>query len=84
MNPNDEEEQEKLRRAAEDLRSATNTAASDALKKKLVKRLEVESFDIEVRIFTRKTISHSSLHGLRNSCDIVFLVKFNFEFPSRS
>jgi len=41
-NPNDEQEQEKLRRAAEDLRSATNTAASDALKKKLVKRLEVK------------------------------------------
>ena len=30
-----------LRSAAEELRSATNTAASNALKKKLIKRLEV-------------------------------------------
>lgn len=39
--PNDAKEQQKLRQAAEDLRSATNYAASNALKKKLVKRLEV-------------------------------------------
>ena len=40
-NPNDANEQEKLKRAAEDLRAATNAAASNALKKKLVLRLEV-------------------------------------------
>ena len=40
-NPNDAGEQQRLKQAAEDLRSATNVAASDALKKKLVKRLEV-------------------------------------------
>ena len=40
-NPHDANEQEKLKRAAEDLRAATNAAASNALKKKLVLRLEV-------------------------------------------
>lgn len=40
-NPNDANEQEKLKKAAEDLRAATNAAASNALKKKLVLRLEV-------------------------------------------
>ena len=40
-NPNAADQQQKLKQAAEDLRSATNAAASDALKKKLVKRLEV-------------------------------------------
>uniref|UniRef100_A0A7M5V5A6 Talin n=1 Tax=Clytia hemisphaerica TaxID=252671 RepID=A0A7M5V5A6_9CNID len=39
-NPNDKNEQEKLKRAAEDLRVATNAAASNALKKKLIRRLE--------------------------------------------
>ena len=39
-NPNDKNEQERLKRAAEDLRVATNAAASNALKKKLIKRLE--------------------------------------------
>lgn len=42
-NPNAADQQQKLKQAAEDLRSATNAAASDALKKKLVKRLEVSS-----------------------------------------
>ena len=42
-NPNAADEQQKLKQAAEDLRSATNAAASDALKKKLVKRLEVST-----------------------------------------
>lgn len=42
-NPNAADQQQKLKQAAEDLRSATNAAASDALKKKLVKRLEVST-----------------------------------------
>ncbi|XP_064472172.1 talin-2-like isoform X2 [Ornithodoros turicata] len=39
-NPHDSETQAALRKAAEDLRSATNVAASNALKRKLVLRLE--------------------------------------------
>ncbi|XP_076081524.1 talin-1-like isoform X6 [Mytilus galloprovincialis] len=39
-NPNDAMQQHRLRQAAEDLRSATNIAASNALKKKVIKRLE--------------------------------------------
>ena len=39
--PNDSQRQVMLRSAAEELRSATNTAASNALKKKLIQRLEV-------------------------------------------
>nr|XP_022305900.1 talin-1-like isoform X8 [Crassostrea virginica] len=38
--PNDSEQQRRLRGAAEELRAATNNAASDALKKKLMRRLE--------------------------------------------
>ena len=34
-----------------------------------------------VEFHSKEAISHSSLHGFRDSCDIVFLVKFNFEFP---
>lgn len=39
--PNDSDQQRRLRSAAEDLRAATNIAASNALKKKLIRRLEV-------------------------------------------
>nr|XP_027203263.1 talin-2-like [Dermatophagoides pteronyssinus] len=39
-NPNDSNSQAALRAAAEDLRNATNTAASNALKQKLMNRLE--------------------------------------------
>ncbi|XP_076336549.1 talin-1-like isoform X2 [Tachypleus tridentatus] len=39
-NPHDSESQAALRRAAEELRTATNAAASNALKKKLIHRLE--------------------------------------------
>lgn len=39
-NPNDKNEQEKLKRAAEDLHVVTNLATNNALKKKLVTRLE--------------------------------------------
>lgn len=39
-NPNDEKRQLELRQAAENVRIATNAAASNALKKKIIKRLE--------------------------------------------
>ncbi|XP_065934860.1 talin-1 [Magallana gigas] len=38
--PNDSEQQKRLRGATEDLRAATNIAASNALKRKLIRRLE--------------------------------------------
>ena len=38
--PNDADQQSKLRKAAEDLRSVTQVAAGDAIKKKVIKRLE--------------------------------------------
>lgn len=40
-NPDSEEQQQRLREAAEGLRMATNAAAQNAIKKKLVQRLEV-------------------------------------------
>lgn len=40
-NPNDSDQQQILRSAAEELRSATNAAASNQLKRKLINRLEV-------------------------------------------
>ena len=43
QSPNDSDRQTMLRSAAEELRSATNTAASNALKKKLMQRLEVNT-----------------------------------------
>lgn len=39
--PDSEEQQQRLREAAEGLRMATNAAAQNAIKKKLVQRLEV-------------------------------------------
>lgn len=39
--PDSEEQQQRLREAAEGLRMATNAAAQNAIKKKLVHRLEV-------------------------------------------
>ena len=41
-NPDSEEQQQKLREAAEGLRIATNAAAQNAIKKRLVNKLEVE------------------------------------------
>lgn len=41
-NPDSEEQQQRLREAAEGLRMATNAAAQNAIKKKLVQRLEVK------------------------------------------
>lgn len=40
-NPDSEEQQQKLREAAEGLRMATNAAAQNAIKKRLVSKLEV-------------------------------------------
>lgn len=39
--PHDETQQQRLKQAAEDLRTATNAAANNALKKKILQRLEV-------------------------------------------
>lgn len=39
--PENEDQQQKLREAAEGLRVATNAAAQNAIKKKLITRLEV-------------------------------------------
>lgn len=41
-NPDSEEQQQKLREAAEGLRMATNAAAQNAIKKRLVNKLEVQ------------------------------------------
>lgn len=43
--PDSEEKQQQLREAAEGLRMATNAAAQNAIKKKLVQRLEVSPRD---------------------------------------
>lgn len=40
-NPENEDQQQRLREAAEGLRVATNAAAQNAIKKKIVNRLEV-------------------------------------------
>lgn len=43
-NPDSEEQQQKLREAAEGLRMATNAAAQNAIKKRLVNKLEVSTY----------------------------------------
>lgn len=40
-NPENEDQQQRLREAAEGLRVATNAAAQNAIKKKIINRLEV-------------------------------------------
>ena len=62
-NPDSEEQQQRLREAAEGLRMATNAAAQNAIKKKLVQRLEV-------RLGNRQCLSDSwawSLNHCRHS-----------------
>lgn len=44
-NPENEDQQQRLREAAEGLRVATNAAAQNAIKKKIVNRLEVRTGD---------------------------------------
>lgn len=46
-NPDSEEQQQKLREAAEGLRMATNAAAQNAIKKRLVNKLEVKQKEAE-------------------------------------
>lgn len=41
-NPDSEEQQQRLREAAEGLRMATNAAAQNAIKKRLINKLEVK------------------------------------------
>jgi hypothetical protein len=43
--PDNEDQQQRLREAAEGLRVATNAAAQNAIKKKLINRLEVSHFE---------------------------------------
>lgn len=49
--PENEDQQQRLREAAEGLRVATNAAAQNAIKKKLINRLEVR--DTNAQIGTR-------------------------------
>ena len=64
--PNDSERQQMLRSAAEELRSATNTAASNALKKKLIKRLEVCNFNYQY-LHMGLNVSKNCLRGFVNN-----------------
>lgn len=50
--PENEDQQQRLREAAEGLRVATNAAAQNAIKKKLVNRLEVSCKSQHVRYST--------------------------------
>ena len=54
-NPDSEEQQQKLREAAEGLRIATNAAAQNAIKKRLVNKLEVE--EPTENAFTHRTVN---------------------------
>lgn len=47
-NPENEDQQQRLREAAEGLRVATNAAAQNAIKKKIVNRLEVGNHVVKV------------------------------------
>ena len=49
--PENEDQQQRLREAAEGLRVATNAAAQNAIKKKLVNRLEVSHKGQHVFVF---------------------------------
>lgn len=46
--PENEDQQQKLREAAEGLRVATNAAAQNAIKKKLITKLEVMTTEIVI------------------------------------
>lgn len=59
-NPDSEEQQQKLREAAEGLRMATNAAAQNAIKKRLVNKLEV------------RTEAHKSKLPRTQRCDDVY------------
>lgn len=61
-NPENEDQQQRLREAAEGLRVATNAAAQNAIKKKLVNRLEVSNGG------TRNTTESDSDKHLFHAC----------------
>lgn len=48
--PDNEDQQQRLREAAEGLRVATNAAAQNAIKKKLVNRLEVRDKSLHAAV----------------------------------
>lgn len=62
-NPDSEEQQQKLREAAEGLRMATNAAAQNAIKKRLVNKLEVNKIKTEAScLYTSRKSSSLILH----------------------
>lgn len=62
--PENEDQQQRLREAAEGLRVATNAAAQNAIKKKLVNRLEVSQRNRHVLMFQFGLFS--SVHIVEN------------------
>ena len=64
--PNNVEAKKALRRAAQDLRNATNAVANGALKKKLIKKLEVSAQGA-----TRTNRYQSSQQQLLTNCKMV-------------
>lgn len=74
--PENEDQQQRLREAAEGLRVATNAAAQNAIKKKLVNRLEVSHRSQRALIFL---LSFSFQQIYHISCpDVPFLLAFTF------
>ncbi|KAG1695569.1 Talin-1 [Nymphon striatum] len=59
-NPHDSKQQEILKRAAEDVRSATNVAAGNALRKKVVKRLESSAKHAAAMASQNVTAAHNA------------------------
>lgn len=59
--PENEDQQQRLREAAEGLRVATNAAAQNAIKKKLVNRLEVRNWSQHVLIFVLFDLENTTL-----------------------
>lgn len=69
-NPDSEEQQQKLREAAEGLRMATNAAAQNAIKKRLVNKLEV------------RTELHKAIPSKTWRCDEFFFCEFTLSFEN--
>ena len=65
--PENEDQQQRLREAAEGLRVATNAAAQNAIKKKLINRLEVSHSETGSHILyvSRDSGCHSAITGPR-------------------
>lgn len=66
--PENEDQQQRLREAAEGLRVATNAAAQNAIKKKLVNRLEVSHESAHVVIYVLFDLDQSTTLLLLSSC----------------